>query len=217
MQKVIIFDLDGTLIDSAPDIHAAANKMLDSEGHAPLDLPTVTSFIGKGLPNLVEQVMRTVGIDMARHTALAQTTLDFYNAASTELTRPYPNMVAALERLKSDGCALGVCTNKPEAPARSILSDMDLERFFDIVIGGDSLTVKKPDPAPLLKAFDDLGAGARLYVGDSEVDAETADRAGVPFALFTEGYRKVPIDKLPYSFSFSDFDALPGIAVRAFA
>ena len=83
----IVFDLDGTLIDSAPDIRAAANNMLADEGYEPLDLPTIISFIGKGLPNLVEQVMRTRGIDMARHAHLTQVTLDHYNRASSALTQ----------------------------------------------------------------------------------------------------------------------------------
>ncbi|MDQ2089613.1 phosphoglycolate phosphatase [Marimonas arenosa] len=214
--KAIVFDLDGTLIDSAPDIRAAANRMLATLDLEPLDLPTITSFIGNGLPKLVERVMRTRQIDMVRHEELTQVTLDFYNQASTELTRPYPNLMTVLETLKNAGYAMGVCTNKPEAPARDILRDLDMERFFDVVIGGDSIGVKKPDPAPLYRSFEDLGATARLYVGDSEIDAATAHSAGIDFALFTEGYRKVPIEQLPHRAKFADFAALPGIAADAF-
>lgn len=215
--KAIIFDLDGTLIDSAPDIRAAANRMLEGEGLEPLDLPTIVSFIGNGLPKLVERVMGARGIGMERHAELTAVTLDFYSRASTDLTAPYPGIMAALEGLEAAGYAMGVCTNKPEAPARDILQALDLERFFKVVVGGDTLLVKKPDPAPLAHAFEALGAGARLYVGDSEVDAETARAAGVNFALFTEGYRKAPVEALPHRARFADFAQLPGIAEEAFA
>ena len=214
--KAVVCDLDGTLIDTAPDIHAAANRMLESEGHAPLDMATIISFIGNGLPHLVSLVMGARGIDMGKHAELSQRTLDFYNAASSVLTKPFPGMIDALEALQGAGHRLGVCTNKPEGAAEKVLEDMGLARFFGVVIGGDSLTVKKPDPAPLHAAFEALGARARLYVGDSEVDAATAAAAAVPFALFTEGYRKVPVEELTWVATFDRFEALPGIAEGAF-
>ncbi|KPP85895.1 MAG: phosphoglycolate phosphatase, bacterial [Rhodobacteraceae bacterium HLUCCO07] len=210
----IVFDLDGTLVDSAPDIRAAVNRMLATERLAPLDLPTVVSFIGNGLPVLVERVMRLRGLAPEQHEELTRRTLDLYSRASADLTRPYPNMIATLETLADAGFALGVCTNKPEAPARDILRALDMERFFGVVVGGDSLPVKKPDPAPLHRAFETLGNDARLYVGDSEIDAEAAERAGVPFALFTRGYRKAPVETLPHAFRFDDFAALPGFALH---
>ena len=213
----IVFDLDGTLIDSAPDIHAAANRMLASQSAAPLDLATVTSFIGNGLPKLVERVMRAGGLDMETHARLTQMTLDYYNAASADLTVPYPGVVAALHRFRSAGYAMGVCTNKPEAPARDILAALGLEGFFGAIVGGDALPVKKPDPAPLLHVFEKLNARDRLYVGDSEIDAETAQRADVDFALFTNGYRKRPVAELTYVAAFSDFGDLPGIVDNVFA
>lgn len=212
----IVFDLDGTLIDSAPDLRAAANKMLASEGRGPLDLPTIISFIGNGLPKLVERAMRARDLPMERHAELCARTLAFYNAESTARTVPYPGLIAALEGLRGNGFALGVCTNKPEAPARDILDQLGMAPYFDAVIGGDTLAVKKPDPAPLRAAFEALGRGG-LYVGDSEVDAETAQRAGVPFLLFTEGYRKTPVEALPHLARFDHFDALPGLVACAVA
>jgi phosphoglycolate phosphatase len=211
---VVVFDLDGTLIDSAPDIRAATNRMLADEGLSPLDLSTIISFIGNGLPKLVERVMRRVGLDMSRHDELTQATLAHYNAAATDLTRPYPSVVAALTALRDQGHVLALCTNKPEAPARLILRDLGLEVYFDAVVGGDTLPVKKPDPAPLLHLIPT--GKAALYVGDSEVDAETAQRAGIQFALFTEGYRKSPVEQIPHQDRFDDFAALPGIVAAAF-
>ncbi len=216
--KAVIFDLDGTLIDTAPDIVAAANRMLRGIGLSDQPFDTVKSFIGNGVPRLVESVMKAHDIQGSdRHDDLVQSFLRHYNAALAQDSRPYPNLVPMLDALKADGCALGVCTNKLEAPGRDILSAFALDAYFDVVVGGDSLAVKKPDPAPLLHAFDAVSGSRRLFVGDSEVDSETAVRARVPFALFTEGYRKSGIDDLPHDFAFSDFADLPGIVRRAFS
>ncbi|WP_101067207.1 phosphoglycolate phosphatase [Roseovarius salinarum] len=210
--KAAVFDLDGTLIDSAPDIHAAVNRMLAEEGLPRLDLATVTGFIGNGLPRLVERVIDRLGVAPDQHARLTQRTLVLYNAQPSALSRPFPNLAGALDALRAQGWALGVCTNKPLAPARDILRDFGLDGHFAAVVGGDCLAVKKPDPAPLTLAFERLGAARGLFVGDSEIDAETAARAGVPFALFTEGYRKRPVAELPHSFAFSDFAELAALA-----
>lgn len=212
----IIFDLDGTLVDSAPDIQAAANKMLASEGAAPLDLPTLISFIGNGVPKLVERSMLARDLPMERHAELTERTLAFYNAESALRTLPYPGLTDALTTLQAQGFTLGICTNKPAEPAHDILDQLNLTPYFEVVIGGDTLPVKKPDPAPLHAAFEALGRSG-LYVGDSEVDAETAERAGIPFLLFTEGYRKQPIEALPHTARFDHFDALPGLVAQAMA
>ena len=204
----VVFDLDGTLIDSAPDIHAAAAKMLAEEGFDALDLATITSFIGNGLPKLVERVMQRVGLPDDEHDRLTKATLAHYNAAPSQLTRLYPGVRAALDALVLAGCSVGLCTNKPVEPTWGILKDFDLTRYFDVVVGGDSLSVKKPDPAPLVAAFAELDAGQRFYVGDSEVDAETAERSETPFLLFTEGYRKTDIKHLPHKMSFNHFEQL---------
>lgn len=209
--STIVFDLDGTLVDSAPDIRAAANRMLADQGLEPLDLPTIISFVGHGLPKLVERVIRACGLDMRDHAALTQLTLDHYNAAASDLSRLYPGARDALEHLNAQGHAIGLCTNKPEQPARHIIEHFGLSDLFPVLVGGDTLKVKKPDPAHLLQTFDRLPAGPRIYVGDSEVDAETAHRAAVPFLLFTEGYRKTPAEALPHQARFSDFAALPDL------
>ena len=204
----IVFDLDGTLIDSAPDIRAAANVMLAAEGVAPLDMPTTISFIGNGIPKLVERAMRARGLPEADHARLTQAMLEAYDKNPATLTRLYPGLAELLPALREDGHKLGICTNKPLAPTRQILDIFGITGLFDVIIGGDTLPVKKPDPAPLEAAYAALGDGARLYVGDSEVDAETAERANVPFALFTEGYRKVPVEELTHVLSFDHFEAL---------
>ena len=204
----IVFDLDGTLIHSAPDIQAAANAALAAEGAAPLDLPTTISFIGNGVPKFAERAVRLRGLGDGAELRVSRAMLAFFDRNPAQHSRLYDGLEALLPALRDAGHRLGVCTNKPEAPARAILDIMGISGLFDVVLGGDSLPVKKPDPAPLHAAFEALGEGARLYVGDSEVDAETAERAHVPFALFTEGYRKRPVEALTHRLAFADFAAL---------
>lgn len=213
----IVFDLDGTLVDSVPDLAVAANAMLAEVGQGPLDLPTVTSFVGHGIPNLVRQVIAHLGLDPAGEADLQASMLRNYLAHPADLTRPYPGVVAALEALAAEGHALGVCTNKMREPAVEILRALDLERFFAVVIGGDSTATRKPDRAPLDAAYAALPGVPLLYVGDSEVDAATAVAAELPFALFTLGYRKTPVAELPHRFAFDDFALLPELVAELLA
>ena len=214
----VVFDLDGTLIDSAPDLHAAAQTMLAEAGLPPVTLPQVQGFIGNGVPVLVARVLAAVGgpADPEAAAALTARFLAHYMAAPTALTRPYPGVPAALAALAAAGHPLAVCTNKPAAPARAILAAFGLDAWISEVIGGDSLPLRKPDPAPLQAAFALLG-GSGVYVGDSEVDAATAQAAGAPFLLFTEGYRKTPLAELPHRAAFADFARLPALVAEVAA
>ncbi len=212
----IVFDLDGTLIHSAPDIHAAAAAVLGAEGRDPLPLDTVISFIGNGMPVLVERMMAATGLPAADHARLLADFRRRYEAEPSRLTHLYPGVRAALDAFRAAGIALGICTNKPEGITREILGLFALTDVFPAVIGGDSMAVRKPDPAGLRECFRQLGADGGLFVGDSEVDAETGERAGVPFALFTRGYRRGPAEAMRATFAFDDFADLPRL-VRSLA
>ncbi|TNF64701.1 MAG: phosphoglycolate phosphatase [Rhodobacteraceae bacterium] len=207
MKANIVFDLDGTLIDSAPDIQGIANQLLRARDLPPIDLATATGFIGQGAPVFIEKLRAARGIPDSEQSAMLKDFVARYDDA-VSLTRPYPGVEEALVRLAADH-ALGLCTNKPHRPCLAVIRHFGLDRFFPTVIGGDSLPVRKPDPLPLLAAFDQMGPGPRIYVGDSETDAETARRAGVPFLLFTRGYRKAAVEDLPHVAAFDDFRALP--------
>lgn len=208
---ILIFDLDGTLIDSAPDIHATANIVLAGEGLPPLDLPTVKGFIGRGVPHLVGQLLAAHGIaDAARQARMVAAFGQHYDAA-VALTRPFPGVPAALAALRAQGHRLGICTNKPVSPARAILRHLGLLDHFAALIGGDSCPQRKPHPAPLLLARQACGDGPALYIGDSEVDAECGLAAGLPMWLFTGGYRHTPVDLLAHDRAFDDFAALPAM------
>lgn len=210
--RPVIFDLDGTLVHSAPDIHAAVNRMLVCEGLLPLDLTTVVSFIGRGMPVLVTRVMGARDVPEDQHPRLLRALKAEYDAAPSALTRPYAGVVAALEVLRDRGHPMGVCTNKPEDSARAVIDALGLADFFGSVVGGDRLPVPKPDPAMLHACAAELGGGACVFVGDSEVDAATARAAEVPFALFTRGYRTASVTDLAPDAVFDDWSDLPEIA-----
>ncbi len=201
--QTVIFDLDGTLVDSAPDIRASVNVMLAEEGFPPLEIVTVISFVGNGLPTLVKLVMAHVGIAESEFSRLSARVLAIYSTSASTLTVTYDGVRDVLDELTAKGLRLGVCTNKPEEPARHVLEALNLTQYFDTVVGGDTFEKRKPDPLPLLKTIGETALSNVLYVGDSEVDAETAQRAGVTFAFFTEGYRKMPVDDIHHDIRFS--------------
>ncbi len=212
----IVFDLDGTLIDSAPDIQGVANALMSEEGFEPLTLAQTRDFIGNGVSVFVEKMRRVRGIHETEHERLLADFVARYHSA-TKLTEVYPGVAHALQSLNVAGHSLGVCTNKPMTATGAVLAHLSLDAYFKTIIGGDSLPVSKPDPAPLHAAFDALGEGPEIYVGDSDVDAETAMRANVPFLLFTEGYRKVPVAELHHTDAFTHFDKLPDLVSHLLA
>ncbi|MBD3677866.1 MAG: HAD-IA family hydrolase [Rhodobacteraceae bacterium] len=209
MSARIVFDLDGTLIDSAPDIQAIANVALKSVDAVPITLQETHSFIGEGISIFVAKMRAARGIPDSEQAQLLDQVVALYDDAVT-LTVPYPGVLDALDTLARRH-RLGICTNKLHRPCLAVLKHLGIGDYFGTVWGGDNRFGPKPNPAPLQAAFDELGDGPCIYIGDSEVDAETARRASVPFFLFTEGYRKKPVGDIHHDVSFSDFDSLPDL------
>jgi phosphoglycolate phosphatase len=196
--SLVVFDLDGTLIDSAPDMHRAVNLMLADLGCNPLTLADIRSMVGDGASALIARALaarQCVNVDTGK--ALAEF-LRHYEANPTAVTRPFDGVAATLERLQAFGLTLAVCTNKPTRLTTMVLENLGLTRFFKRVVGGDSMPYRKPDPRALLEVLNGFGtpATAALLVGDSEVDAATAQAAEVPFILMTYGYHRGPIDQI---------------------
>ena len=156
---------------------------------------------------------RSIADTPERHAELLESFVAQYETALDQAVF-YPGVLDALVMLKDSGHRLGLCTNKPELPARAVMKYMGLEPFFDAFIAGGMLPHSKPEPDMLLKIIDDMGGGPTLYVGDSEIDAETAMRADVPFAFYSEGYRKRPVSEIDTDWVFDHFDALPDIVMR---
>ncbi len=211
----IIFDLDGTLIDSAPDIHATAVDVLAGEGLPGITLAETRSFIGKGVPALIAQCLAANGIaeEPGRDARIVAAFREAYVSAVGRTTL-YPGVETCLRGLHADGFRLGLCTNKPEAPTWAVLDHFGLSGLFDAFTFGDGAFPPKPDPAALRHIVDQLAARHFLYVGDSETDAATAQHAGIPLALYTEGYRKSPVVEMPHDAAFSHFDELRAIVDR---
>lgn len=210
----IVFDLDGTLIDSAPDIHACVNSVLGQYGTPLLTLEQVRTFIGGGVDVLWQKIIAAQELQDARKAEYIAAFMSCYQDA-TQLTALFPNAALTLETLADRGHPLGICTNKPLAVTQAILRHFHIAHLFGCVIGGDSLPERKPHPAPLRAAIQALGADPRnpkaVYVGDSEFDAACAAAASVPFLIYTHGYRQTPVEELPHLASFDDFAALPGM------
>ena len=208
----VVFDLDGTLVDSAPDLHAAANAMLRELGREQLALEVVISFVGNGVRKLVERSLKATGgvPDEAESLAALALFERHYSEHSADLTRTYPGVPEALAGLRRSGRKLAICTNKPHELAVDVVRRLGLNHFVELTVGGGLLPQLKPDPAPLIHCLAQLGvapAGA-LFVGDSETDEATAAAAGIPFALFAGGYRGKPVEAFDAAFVFASFDRL---------
>ena len=185
---LIVFDLDGTLIDSVRDIADSVNDVLTGYGAGPLPVGAVASMVGSGARKLVERALEARRLTAPVDDAL-QSFREAYDRRLTVHTRPYPGVADALRDV-ARRARLAVLTNKPEAPARRLLEAFGLSRRFDWVIGGDGAFPRKPDPAGLRHLMQEAGvaAGAAVLVGDSPVDVETARRAGVRLCLARYGF-----------------------------
>lgn len=210
MTAPVVFDLDGTLIDSLPGIAGAANALLSEWGHPALAPAQIGGFVGHGEQVFLDRLIAASPLDPAERDHLMNRFLALY-ADAAKVTRLFPGVEEMLDALSVGGVTMGLCTNKPSGPLAPVLRETGLDRRFAVVVAGDTLSLRKPDPAPLRHAFDVIGQGPGLYVGDSEVDAETARRAGIPFALYTRGIRQSPVEAIPHDAAFDEFEELPGI------
>jgi phosphoglycolate phosphatase len=186
--RAVVFDLDGTLIDSDGDILAALNRTLAGQDLPLLSQAQVKSMIGDGAKVLVERAFALYG-KTAGPADLAVFLAD-YEENSTVETVPYPGMKAALSALRDAGHVLAVCTNKPEGAARRILDALGLGGFFSVVTGGDTTRYKKPDPRHLAATLEALGVQQAIMVGDHENDMAAARGLALPSIFAAWGYGK---------------------------
>ena len=211
--KAVVFDLDGTLIDSAPDLHVALNKLLAEHGRSPVSVQQVKMMVGDGAAKLVERGFAATGTTPGADQlpALTSAFLGFYEGNSADRTRPYPGVMDTLAVLKARGLALGVCTNKPEAATREILRDLSMDHLFGAVLGGDSIDgARKPDPRLLQGVLDMLGVSfdQAVMVGDAANDIGAARALGVPAIAVAYGYTRIPVDELGADMVVADFSQL---------
>ena len=199
-RNTIVFDLDGTLVDTAADLAAATNQALEPIGRRPVTVAEVRGMIGGGFPNLIDQGLRATGgpLEGEEFEEAVAKGRAFYTAHVADLTRPYPGVPEALAAFAKVGINMGVCTNKPAAASQAILDHLGLAEFLPVLVGGDTLPVMKPDPAMIMAVLDRLDSGTTdaVLVGDSETDVALAVGAGVPVILVKGGYTLAPAETL---------------------
>lgn len=207
----VVFDLDGTLVDSAADLLSAVNCVLDELRLAPLGFAEFRRMFGEGVSKLMARALAARHSTAEPAAALGRF-LEHYARKLTTSTRPYPGTERTLQTLKARGLQLAVCTNKPTELSRALLAELRLDGYFTLVLGGDALPYRKPDVRVLLEVLTRLGASAvsSLFIGDSEIDAEMAQAADVPFVLMTHGYARGPVADIHCLTALDHFDQLSG-------
>lgn len=193
--KAVTIDLDGTLLDTIPDLAAAANMMLEELSRPTLDVTRIRTFVGKGIPRLVERALAGA-IDGTADPELSQRALPIYERCYAGVngrhTTIYPGVMEGLDELQARGFPLACITNKSERFTLPLLDRMNLSAYFSEVVAGDTLPKKKPDPLPLLHVCGKFGITPRdmLMIGDSLNDAQAARAAGCPVFCVTYGYNE---------------------------
>ena len=212
MPRTIIFDLDGTLVHSAPDLAYALNLCLADSNLAPISVAQAETMIGNGMPKLLRRAFSSQGkaLDDARFETEYAKFVSHYNANLLRETAPYPGAVDLLRDLKAADYRLAICTNKRQDAAQLIVDQLGLNPFFDAVVGSIEGEPRKPDATPLHRAIRLAGGTVdqALMVGDSKADADCAAATGIPCILVDFGYTTVPVNQLPNDGIISTLDAL---------
>lgn len=213
----IVFDLDGTLVESAPDLIGAVNAILIREGIKPIAYDDGRPFISRGARWLLQHGLEIAGErePAARTTALFDWFISYYGDHIAIETQPFPGVIEALKTLRAAGAKLVVCTNKPTDLSRSLLTKLDMAKFFDSVVGIDAVSAAKPNAAHLIEAVENVGGNlARaVMVGDSDTDAGAARAAGTPLILVDFGYTEIPAAELAPDILLHHFDDLVNACV----
>lgn len=199
-RSAIVFDLDGTLIDTAPDLCGALNWVLERAGRPPVPVEDVRHMVGEGARRLIERGLSASGpspspIELEGHVVHF---LDHYRRNLSAQSAPFPGVEETLDALADLGARVAICTNKPEDLAVQLIDDLGLGHRFPVILGGDSLPVRKPDPGHIIGTVERMGAELSdvVFVGDSHVDVAAARGAGVPVIAVSFGYSLVDASEL---------------------
>lgn len=227
MQPTLVLDLDGTLVDTAPDLLATLNFVLASERLPPVSPNQVRSMTGAGARALLERGLAASGVvaDPMRLDALFVQFIDYYSAHIADHSRPFPGALQALDRLTDAGWRLAVCTNKLEGLARNLLDTLELTPRFAAIAGGDTFAFRKPDPRHIIETVRLAGGEPALavMVGDSAADIDAAKAGSIPCVGMTFGYTDIPVAQLGPDVVLDHFNGLfdavtslkPALAMRA--
>ena len=194
--RAVLFDLDGTLIDTLPDLHAAACAMLNDLGRPPLPLESIRAYVGRGIPNLIKRVLaNSLHVAEDPNPPPPEAVASYrrhYAHENGRNAKVYPGVLEGLASLRALGVPLGVVTNKADTFIQPLLEQTGLSGYFEVLVGGDRLPKVKPDPMPLVWACGRLGVSPTetLFIGDSINDALAARAAGCPVFLLPYGYNE---------------------------
>jgi phosphoglycolate phosphatase len=213
MPPALIFDLDGTLVDTAPDLHTTLNAILSREGRPAVDIKELRHLVGRGARNLIAEAFRRTGapLDAGRIEVLYDVFIKDYSSHVAAASRPYPGVVETLERLKNDGMRMGVLTNKPHGPTQELIAQLGLDGYFGAVTGQGRKPYIKPDPRLFEDMLAELGGrdGGVVMIGDSITDVETARGGNAPVILMSYGYTPEPAATLGADLVLDHFRDVP--------
>ncbi|MFZ3033027.1 MAG: HAD family hydrolase [Parvibaculum sp.] len=214
----LLFDLDGTLADTAGDLCETMNVILTRHGRERVPESRVRHLVGGGARLLMQRGFAETGVEAteAQLDQLFQEFIEYYSAHIADHTKLWPGIEPLLMRLADEGVGLAVCTNKVEHLARQLLSKLRIDHYFPVVIGGDTLPVKKPDPEHLFEAVRLLGGdrASAIMVGDSETDIDAALNAKMPSICVSFGYSRQPVPELGADVVIDHFEEFPAALVR---
>jgi phosphoglycolate phosphatase len=210
---IVVFDLDGTLAETAGDLIGTLNVILAREGHAPLPLEQARDLLGAGARALIQRGFTVAGASLPpeRLESLSQDFLAHYGDHLTDHSTLFPGVIGALDRLEAAGLRLAICTNKVEAHAVALLDALGIGHRFRTIVGKDTFAFSKPDPRHITLTVERAGGDPlrAVMVGDSKADVAAAKAAGIPVVGVTFGYTPVPMRDLAPDWIIDHFDALP--------
>ena len=219
--RTVVFDLDGTLVDTAPDLISALNYVLAREGRPPVPLHAARNMIGAGARRLIERGLEVEGraVSLDDITRMMSDFIDYYAAHIADASRPFDGLEAALDDLDARGYRFAVCTNKLEWLSKLLLDRLGLSSRFAAICGADTFGVSKPDPAILRQTIARAGGqlSSSIMVGDAGPDIGVARRAGVPVIGVGFGYTDVPIAELKPDLLIHHMSDLPAAVERLMA
>jgi len=211
----LVFDLDGTLIDTAPDLHAALNHCLETGGFRTVPFEAIRGMIGEGAKAMIRKGLEHTSAGDGEDTveALWPGFIDYYSRNICRLSRPFPGMETALAAFAADGATCAVCTNKTQRLAEEVLEGLGLTARFSVIVGADSVPRKKPDGGHILQTIERSGGdrSRAIMIGDSQTDERAARHAGLPFIYVPFGYGPEPDTPASDLLIAESYEALPAL------
>ena len=209
----ILFDLDGTLVNTAPDLMAAHNHVMKKFGHAEKEMSEIKSLAGKGAWVMMQRSFKEEIKDEKTKKEMTREFINFYAKNIDQNSKPLKGTIKFLDWAKNKNISMGVCTNKQERLAEDLLKKLDMSKYFDYIAGSDTFSFNKPDPRHLTDVVEIIGGDLKktIMVGDSEVDANSAHNANLPFVLVKDGYTEKSEKEIKHDELISDFEGFEKI------